>query len=175
MQNDDKTVEAVAEAIIRGKCYSVEIGDREVAHARDFQTWAWRDAIRDAKSALAALQTQAQPEAPATDGLDVDAEFLRSVASYLAGDETDEGVADAHNLCAIADRLDRLTSLRQPDQGERDKALEEARERGQREGKAAVCAWLRGHGAYVEPMRLHKEAAQLADLFEQSEIPGATQ
>ena len=46
------------------------------------------------------------------------------------------------------------------------------REQGQREGKAAVCNWLRSLGAQKLTPKNAEVAAQLADAFEQSEIPG---
>ena len=50
-------------------------------------------------------------------------------------------------------------------------AGEALREQGQREGKAAVCQWLRDLSATIPPGTLHHAAAILADDFEQSELP----
>lgn len=52
-------------------------------------------------------------------------------------------------------------------------ALEEARRQGQREGRAAVCQWLRDRGATKPPSSLWHAAAILANDFEQSETPCA--
>ncbi len=51
------------------------------------------------------------------------------------------------------------------------KAVAAERERGQREGKAAVCSWLRGLGAQKPSHLLRAEARLLAEAFERPEIP----
>jgi hypothetical protein len=53
-----------------------------------------------------------------------------------------------------------------------DKLVDEARQQGQREGKAAVCQWLRGRSATKPEGPSWKEAYALAVEFEHSEIPG---
>lgn len=45
------------------------------------------------------------------------------------------------------------------------------RAQGQREGKAAVCGWLRELSATKPPASLHHAALMLADQFEASEQP----
>ncbi len=71
---------------------------------------------------------------------------------------------------------ERAMSLRlaQPVEAGEDGLREAMRQQGQREGKAAVCQWLRDRGVMRPPAVLHHAAGILADQFEQSEIPGAS-
>lgn len=73
---------------------------------------------------------------------------------------------DAPYMRSIAkDTLQALSAINLP------ALLAAEREKGQREGKIAVCGWLRGLSAQKPNPPLASEAARLADSFEQSEIP----
>ena len=85
-------------------------------------------------------------------------------------DEIDGGTRDL--LEDAADEIERLAALTPSEQGSGlREALEEARQKGQREGFAAAVQQLRDMSATKPKSKLADEAALLATSLEQSRIP----
>ena len=117
-------------------------------------------------SRISALTSDGGREALRRDYDDVSIDYaLRSALRFAA----------SRSAITAKDEQAILAAFAQPVEAGEDGLREAMRQQGQREGKAAVCQWLRERGAMRPPAVLHHAAGILAGQFEQSEIPGANQ